>query len=130
MNKRPTSVTIISWFLIVTSLITVITSVVNISNPDVKAIMQLSVIPLEVQYLIMAIGLIISISCGLLMLAGKSFGRNLYVGWTILSIAISLFTSPLKTLLIPGIIFFIVIAFFLYRPKANQYFSDSKAVTK
>lgn len=122
MNKRPTSVTIISYFLIVTSIITVITSLLNISNPDVKAIMQLSVIPLEVQYLIMAIGLIITISCGLLMLAGKSFGRNLYVGWTTLSIAISLLTSPLKTLLIPGIIFFIVIAFFFIDQKLISTF--------
>ena len=126
MKQRPISITIISWFLIVTSIISVIVTLVNINNPDVKAIMQLSALSLEVQYLIMAIGLIISISCGFLMLAGNVIGRNLYVVWTLLSLSIALFTSPLKTLLIPGIIFFMVIAFFLYRPKANQYFLEPK----
>ena len=91
--------------------------------------MQLSALSLEVQYLTMAIGLIISISCAFLMLAGNVIGRNLYMIWTLLSLSIALFTSPLKTLLIPGIIFFMVIAFFLYRPKANQYFLEPKVST-
>ena len=129
MKERPISITIISWFLIVTNIMSVIVTLVNINNPDVKAMMQLSALSLEVQYLMMVIGLIISISCGFLMLSGNVIGRNLYMVWTILSLSIALFTSPLKTLLIPGIIFFMVIAFFLYRPKANQYFLESKVNT-
>ncbi len=129
MKERPISITIISWFLIVTNIMSVIVTLVNINNPDVKAMMQLSALSLEVQYLMMVIGLIISISCGFLMLSGNVIGRNLYMVWTILSLSIALFTSPLKTLLIPGIIFFMVIAFFLYRPKANQYFLAPKVST-
>lgn len=129
MKERPISITIISWFLIVTNIMSVIVTLVNINNPDVKAMMQLSALSLEVQYLMMVIGLIISISCGFLMLSGNVIGRNLYMVWTILSLYIALFTSPLKTLLIPGIIFFMVVAFFLYRPKANQYFLESKVST-
>ena len=129
MKERPISITIISWFLIVTNIMSVIVTLVNINNPDVKAMMQLSALSLEVQYLMMVIGLIISISCGFLMLSGNVIGRNLYMVWTILSLSIALFTSPLKTLLIPGIIFFMVFAFFLYRPKANKYFLESKVST-
>lgn len=129
MKERPISITIISWFLIVTNIMSVIVTLVNINNPDVKVMMQLSALSLEVQYLMMVIGLIISISCGFLMLSGNVIGRNLYMVWTILSLSIALFTSPLKTLLIPGIIFFMVVAFFLYRPKANQYFLESKVNT-
>ena len=123
MKVRPKSITIISWFLIITSGISIIPMVLNYNNPEIIKIAQLSVIPLMVQYVITAIGLIVIVSSAVLMLKNKNIGRILYVGWTFVSLFIGLFNSPVKTMMIPGLVLFLIITFFLFRPKANEYFS-------
>jgi hypothetical protein len=37
---------------------------------------------------------------------------------------IALLTSPMKMMLIPGVVFYLIITFFLFRPAANAYFSQ------
>jgi hypothetical protein len=123
MKDRPKSITIISWFLIITGGISVISTALTYDNPEVVKMMELSVMPIIMQYIMMAIGLVITVTCGVLMLKGKGIGRITYVGWTIISLLIGVVTSPVKAMLIPGVVFFILITFFLFRPKANDYFS-------
>lgn len=126
MIERPRSVTIVSWFLIIASLISIVSTTLTLGNPDVVKMMELNAMPLTLQYILMAIGLAITIACGVLMLKGKRLGRTVYVGWTVISLIIGLFTAPAIAALIPGVIFFVVIAFFLFRPKANDYFAGSR----
>jgi len=85
--------------------------------------MELSVMPIMMQYIMMVIGIAITITCGVLMLKAKGIGRITYVGWTIISLLIGVFTSPAKAMIIPGVVFFVLITFFLFRSKANDYFS-------
>jgi hypothetical protein len=40
---------------------------------------------------------------------------------------IGILTSSLKEAMIPGFVFFGVVGFFLFRPKANKYFSDTES---
>jgi hypothetical protein len=56
------------------------------------------------------------------MLKGFNWGRLLYVGWSVIGIVISMLTSPLKTMMLPSLVVFALIVFFLFRPKANAYF--------
>ena len=70
----------------------------------------------------MYVGLVITLVCGIAMLKRQNWARLLYVGWSVIVLTISIATSPMKLLLLPGIIGFMVIAFFLFRPKANEYF--------
>ena len=126
MKDRPTSLTIISWFLIITSLMSVVSTALSYNNPQVAKIMELSSIPIFAQYIFMVLGMAITLSCGFLLLKAKNVGRVLYVGWGIASLAIGLITSPAKAMLIPGLVIFVIITIFLYRPKANEYFSSSQ----
>ncbi len=125
MRKRPTSITIIAWILIVAGGILLLTSSVNLNNPIVKGIMAKNPIPISVQYMIMYVGLLISIVSGIGLLKKQNWARFLYVVWNTIGSLITLFTSPMKTALIPGLIFFIVIVIFLFRPGTNQYFSKT-----
>lgn len=126
MKDRPKSITIISWFLIIANLMAIASTVLNYDNPEVVKVMELSSIPTALQYVLMAVGIVITICSAVLMLKGKNVGRIIYVGWTIMSLAVGLFISPAKAMMIPGLVFFLIISFFLFRPRANEYFSSGQ----
>lgn len=123
MNTRPKSITIISWFLIVSGSISLITAAFTYDNPDAVKMMELSAMPIFMQYIFMAVGVLIMMISGIGMLRGNNFARILYVSWTVIAIIISLLTSPIKTMMIPSIVFFVIITFFLFRSKSNDYFN-------
>lgn len=126
MKDCPKSITIISWFLIITNVIATASIVLTHDNPEVIKMMELSAIPITIQYILMVVGIVITISAAALMLKAKKAGRTMYIGWTIISLIIGIFTSPAKTMMIPGLVFFLIISFFLFRPKANEYFSNDQ----
>ena len=131
MKERPTSITVVSWILIISGVLALIMNIVNIYNPMAQEmaqkLMSKSPIPANIQYIMTYAGLLITLVCGIAMLKGKNWARLLYVGWSVAGFLIAMVTSPLKTILIPGIIFFLIIAFFLFRPKANEYFKAAEA---
>lgn len=126
MKDCPKSITIISWFLIITNVIAIASIVLTHDNPEVIKMMELSAIPITIQYILMVVGIVITISAAVLMLKAKKAGRTMYIGWTIISLIIGIFTFPAKTMMIPGLVFFLIISFFLFRPKANEYFSNDQ----
>lgn len=125
MKKRPTSITVIAWILIVSGVLTAISSTISLNNPMVKEILSRSLLPLQVQYVMMYVGMIITVISGISILKGQNWSRYLYVIWSIIGFAIGITTSPMKVAMIPGIAVFLVFAFFLFRPKANEYFLPS-----
>lgn len=125
--KRPTSVSVIAWFLIATSLISVITSYTSLNNPIAQELMAKNLLPLSVQYVMLYVGLAVSVASGVAMLKGWNWGRTLYVAWSVFGLVIGLATSPMKLVLIPSAIILAIIAFFLYRPKVNAFFSPRQA---
>jgi hypothetical protein len=123
MKTRPISITIISWILIVLASISIISTSLMINHPVTRDLMAKSPIPLPAQFALMYVGLLISIVCGIGMLKGGNWARLLYVIWSVVSFAIGFTTSPMKAAIIPGAVVFLIIAFFLFRPKANEFFS-------
>ena len=126
MTIRPTSVTVISWILIVMGGISLITCTLMLNNPMAKELMARNPLPLSVQYAMMYVGLLVMITSGLAMLKGQNWARLLYVVWSALGFLIGVATSPMKTAMIPGLVVYLVFVFFLFRPKANQYFTGSE----
>ena len=124
MGERPTSVTVIAWFLIVTGIISIISSVISIINPNpmVEEIMSRNPLPVPIQELLQYIGIAVSIVSGIYMLDGANWARFLYVVWSFIGILISIIALPNLIFVIPGLIFWIVITSFLFRSQANDYF--------
>jgi hypothetical protein len=122
MRKRPTSVTVIAWILIITGGLAIIVIPFALNSPMTKEIMNRSRLPISVQYFQAYAGLLVTFVSGIAILKGRNWGRLLYVLWSIIGFVITLVTMPIKLALVPGILFFIVVAFFLYRPKATEYF--------
>lgn len=129
--KRPLSISIIAWILIVLSGLSVFSTVYMMAsnNPTMKSAMELSKLPVPVQYASMIIGIIIGISCGIGMLKGLNWSRMIYAVWAIFSMILGLVTSPMKVSMIPSLIIFAVILFFLFRPAATEWFTGSQSQT-
>ncbi len=124
MSVRPKSISIISWFLIVTGCMSLVSPALTYNNPEVIKVMELNALSVSIQFIMMFAGSLVTVVSGIGILKGKNYARILYVSWTSLSIIISLFTLPVKTMMIPGIAFFAIISFFLFRAKSRSYFSD------
>lgn len=123
MKTRPRSVTVISWILIVLGVLGFVSTIAMQNDPTALELMGKSPISIPVQIALNYLGLVVTIVSGAVMLKGWNWGRLLYVGWSAISFMIGVITSPVKWALIPGLVIFLVLAFFLFRPKANEYFS-------
>ena len=128
-KTRPTSITIIAWFLIVTNTIGVFGCVMALNNPQAQAIMAQSPLPIPVQYALGIAGMVIVFACAVGMLKAQAWSRIVYVAWNLIGTAIGLATSPFKLMILPGFVLFLVICFFLFRPAANSFFAESGAAT-
>jgi len=125
MKLRPTSITVISWILIVVGVISSVTTTAALNNPMAKELMAQNPIPQPVQYAVLYVGLLVMIVSGVAMLKALNWGRLLYVIWSAAGFVISFATSPMKIAMIPGFLLYLVVVFFLFRPKANQFFAGT-----
>ena len=123
MGERPKSVTVIAWILIVTGVISVFTILSSLNNPMVKELMSKSPLPIPLQYAMMYLAFAMLVISGIGMLKGQGWAKLLYVIWGAIGSLISLITSPAKAALIPGLLFYAIVVFFLYRPASNKYFT-------
>lgn len=127
-KQRPVSVSVIGWILIVVAAFNLILSAFTINMPTVREAMARNPLPLPVQYIMIYLGLTVILVSGIGMLKGQNWARVLYAGWNALGIVVGLATSPAKIGLIPGILFYLVVVVFLFRPAANRYFSTEGPV--
>ena len=130
MRTRPTSITVIAWILILMGAISLVTTTLMINpvmtNPAARELLSKSPIPVPVQYAMTYVALLVMLVSGVAILKGQNWGRWLYVVGTALGFLIGIITSPLKSAMIPGFVVFVVVAFFLFSPKANKYFADQE----
>lgn len=116
---RPLSVSIIGWLLVVLGAIGIVGTVWSYyqigANPRVAALMASSPLSPALQAAIGVIGSVVDIAVGILLLRRIEAGRLIYVVWTVFALLISLWSSPVKVAIIPGLILFAVITVFLFR---------------
>lgn len=123
MEKRPLSLTIIAWFLVVMSLFGLYGSITMGSNPlALKMINQMG-IPLLFEQIWGAVGAVVSLICAYGIFKGQPWSRVLYVVWGIIGLVVGFFVSPMKSVLVLSLIFLVVISIFLFSDKANDWFS-------
>jgi len=125
--ERPTSVTIISWILIVLGALGVLVAALMSNNPDVMEQMAKSKLGAGNQQIIGIVSSVVSIVSGYGMLQGKNWGRLLYVISTVIGIALNFYAMPMGGAEYLAIAIFVVVLFFLYRPAANAWFNRGGA---
>jgi uncharacterized membrane protein len=128
MNKRPTSVTIVCWFLIIAGVLSIVMTMVTMNNPQVRELMEKQPLPVPAQIAMTLIITAINVVCGFFMLQGANWARMLYLGLAVLGFAYSLITSPFRMMVVPGLVFFGVFAFLLLRSPANAFFKGEQGI--
>jgi hypothetical protein len=127
MDKRPLSVTIIAWFLIVASLYSAFTFSSTFNNPIAQQILAQSPVPRSVLMAISAFNLVLNLVVGVALLKRQDWGRYVYVAFGLIGIVVGFFTSPIRSVILISIIFLAVFAFFLFRKPANDWFRGARA---
>jgi len=135
MKIRPLSITVIAWVLIVMGLIAIgltplAWNVVLRQRPyAIEELMARSSIPLPVQNVLSLLGALVTLASGVGVFYGRSWGRVLYVAWSVIRFLPGLATSPMKWGLVsmaPGLVLFSIVAFFLFRKSASLYFGETE----
>lgn len=128
MKNRPKSVPIIAWYLIIMAFITLLGFVLASLNPKYPEIIRKSLIPVSELYVMLFAGIFIPVISGVGLLKGRGWSRFLILTWDMAMIIITLTTSPIKINITynPNLIELVLISFFLFRPKANEYFKNEK----
>jgi hypothetical protein len=120
---RPLSVTIVGWWLVVTSLLGAYSSATMQTNPMAVQLALGSPVSLEVREIFGVINGLALAFCGIAILKGYWWSRLFFVGLSFVGFffgifVIGFFLAFLFTGLSVG-----VILFFLSRPRASEWFS-------
>lgn len=125
--KRPTSLTIIGWFLIVIAGFTLVSQLTQQDNPALRQVLAESPLPAWFHLAFAILGCVAYAASGYGILKGLNWSRFLYVGWSVLATLFGFLTTPFTAILLFSLIFVLVIAFFLFRPAANEWFAGRTA---
>ncbi|MFC1539362.1 hypothetical protein ACFL6H_08055 [Candidatus Latescibacterota bacterium] len=130
MKKRPTSLTVIAWIMIIMSGISLISSTVSLMNPNpmLKEIMERNPIPIPIQLLLSYLQSLAIIVTGIAILKGKNWARFLYIIWSAIGFILFIPASPIKIFIIPHLVIFLIVVFILFRSPANNYFKGMEVI--
>ena len=123
MEKRPLSLTIIAWILIVLSVLALIGTFAMQSNPQMVKMQEQMHTPVLFQHAWTVLGVIIDLIVAYGIFKGQPWSRVLYVVWGIIGLVVGFFILPQKAYLVFSLIVLVVISIFLFSAKAKEYFS-------
>ena len=121
MNKRPHSITVISWiFIAVGSIALFTTLLLPLFDPTVAHRLTDLKLQHPLEFWLAPVIRLLAGLGGLFMLYGINWARWLLVAWLGYHIILSIFHSPFQLLM--HILIFAVLLYFLFRPRASAYF--------
>jgi hypothetical protein len=115
MNKRPRSITVISWIFIAAGAIGLAYHATEFKADR----------PFQYDVVWVCLVRLLAILSGVFMLRASNWARWLLVVWMGYHIVLSVLHSPLQ-LFVHGLLF-AVILYFLFRPQASAYFRGARA---
>ena len=122
MEKRPLSLTIIAWLLIILSLFNLVGVAMMRSNAAMmKAVEQMHASVAFLQIWGVA-GTVVTLLCAYGILRGLPWSRVLYLVWGIVGLVVGFYTSPMKAALVLTLVILVVVCAFLWTNNANDWF--------
>lgn len=122
MEKRPVSLTVIAWLIIVFSLFGIYGLVMAASNPIMTKMLDQIDISLPLYEAYGALGILVSLACAYGILKGFPWARVLYLVWGIIGLVVGLYISPIKAALVFSLVVLVVVCVFLWTNAANDWF--------
>jgi hypothetical protein len=122
MEKRPVSMTVIGWVIIVFSLLGVYGLIMAGSNPMMTKMLGQMHMSLALYQAWAALGIAVSLACAYGILKGLPWSRVLYLVWGIVGLVVGLYISPIKAALVLSLVILVVVCAFLWTNTANDWF--------
>lgn len=120
MNKRPRTITVISWIFIVFGSIALLTGLLpNANTTAAQRIAELK------GHWYVHVSRMVMILSGVFMLYGFNWARWLIVAWLVFHVVIGVLHGSLQLLM--HSLLFVVVVYFLFRPPSAAYFRSAKA---
>ena len=126
MAKRPLSITIIAWFLIVSSIISAFTFWSAFDSPMGQQMLAQSPFTPSVHKAFAVFSMLLNLLIGVALLKRQNWARYVYVAFGLLGIVVGVVTSPIKSALLLSAIFLAVITFLLFRRPATDWFRGAQ----
>jgi hypothetical protein len=123
MTKRPISLTIIAWILIVLSLLALIGTFTMSKNPQMVQMMQQAHVSLAFEQAWTVAGVVVNLIVAYGIFKGQPWSRVLYVVWGVIGLVVGFYTTPQKAFLVLSLVILVVFCIFLFGEKANDWFS-------
>jgi hypothetical protein len=123
MVKRPLSLTIIVWVLVILSLLALVGVFTMGSNPAMMKAIEEAHMSLAFEQAWAVIGVIVNLIIAYGIFKGEPWSRVLYVVWGVIGLVVGFFISPMKAALVLSLVVLVVISIFLFSEKANEWFS-------
>jgi hypothetical protein len=123
MTKRPVSLTIIAWLLIILSVLALVGTFAMQSNPQMVKMQQQMHTPVLFQQSWTVLGVIVNLAVAYGILKGQPWSRVLYVVWGIIGLVVGFMILPQKGYVVFSLVILVVFSIFLFGEKANDWFS-------
>jgi hypothetical protein len=118
MNKRPLSITIISWIFIAVGCVTLTYHLLPRHSAETQ-----NAFPYELAWICFV--RVLALVCGVFMLFGYNWARWLLAVWLAYHVILSGLHAPMK--LAVHSMLFAAVVYFLFRPAASAYFRYRRA---
>ena len=123
MTKRPLSLTIIAWVLIVLSLLALVGAFTMGSNPVMMKTIEQMHMSLVLEQAWTVVGVIVNLIVAYGIFKRQPWSRVLYVVWGVIGLVAGFFISPMKAALVLSLIVLVAFSYFLFSESANDWFS-------
>jgi hypothetical protein len=131
MEKRPLSLTIIAWVLVILALLGLAGIVMATTSAELAAKMaEQCNMPLPFQQAWTAIGAIVTLVVAYGIWKGHPWSRVLYVAWGVIGIVVGYLVGSPGYGMILGVVILVVISAFLFTNRANEWFNASGLALK
>jgi hypothetical protein len=123
MEKRPVSLSVIAWLLVIFGLFGLYSVATIGSNPMAAKMLAQTHVPIVFDQVWGVIGAIVGFIVAYGIFKGQPWSRVLYVVWGIISLVVGFYTTPIKAVLVLSLILLVVFSIFLFSAKANDWFA-------
>jgi hypothetical protein len=130
MEKRPLSLTIIAWVLVIFSLLGLVSVFTMGSNPEMVKMLDQMNISLAFEQAWTVLGTIINLLVAYGIFKGLPWSRVLYLVWGVIGVIAGFYLSPMKAAALLGLVLFVVVCAFLFTNRANEWFNASGLALK
>jgi small-conductance mechanosensitive channel len=127
MERRPLSVTVISYFLMIIGFIGIVMTLISlfktVDEPEFQARFQQDPQLVWTSYILLGVRLVMMIVTGHFMLEAANWARITYTCFTAGYVGLEVIGAPTAPMVIFQLVLHLLIILFLYLPGANRFFS-------